>query len=117
MTPKQILQMIKDKGATSVDLKFMDLLGQWQHFSTPISEFQDESPFEEGLGFDGSSIRGWQAIDTSDMLVIPDPNTRGDGALHQRAHPHPDLQHRRPDYPRRLLAATRATSRARPRRT
>jgi len=75
MTPKQILQMIKDKGATSVDLKFMDLLGQWQHFSTPISEFQDESPFDEGLGFDGSSIRGWQSIDNSDMLVIPDPST------------------------------------------
>src|ERR1700722_7897363 len=75
MTPKQILQMIKDKGATFVDLKFMDLLGQWQHFTTPISEFHDESPFDEGLGFDGSSIRGWQSIDNSDMLVIPDPNT------------------------------------------
>ena len=75
MTPKQILQMIKDKGATSVDLKFMDLLGQWQHFTAPISEFQDESSFEDGLGFDGSSIRGWQSIDNSDMLVIPDPNT------------------------------------------
>ena len=75
MTPKQVLQMIKDKGAMIVDLKFMDLLGQWQHFTAPISEFQDESPFEEGLGFDGSSIRGWQAIHDSDMLVIPDPDT------------------------------------------
>src|SRR6202047_4477740 len=75
MTPKQVLQMVKDKGATSIDLKFMDLLGQWQHFSVPISEFHDESPFDEGLGFDGSSIRGWQSIDNSDMLVIPAPNT------------------------------------------
>ena len=103
MTPKQVLQMIKDKGATSVDLKFMDLLGQWQHFTAPISEFQDESPFEDGLGFDGSSIRGWQSIDNSDMLVIPDPNS-GDGALHQRAHTHHDLRHLRSDHPRRLFA-------------
>ena len=104
MTPKQVLQMIKDKGATSVDIKFIDLLGQWQHFSAPISEFQDESPFDEGLGFDGSSIRGWQSIDNSDMLVIPDPRHRGDGSLHQGSHPHHDLRHLRPDHPRRLLA-------------
>ena len=75
MTPKQVLQMIKDKGAVMVDLKFIDLLGTWQHFSTPVSEFKDEGPFEEGLGFDGSSIRGWQSIEASDMLVIPDPDT------------------------------------------
>ncbi|MBF6571798.1 MAG: type I glutamate--ammonia ligase, partial [Candidatus Binataceae bacterium] len=72
---KQVLQMMREKGAVMVDLKFIDLLGQWQHFSAPISEFKDEGPFEEGLGFDGSSIRGWQAIDASDMLVIPDPET------------------------------------------
>ena len=75
MTPKQVLQMVKEKGAVVVDIKFMDLLGQWQHFTVPVSEFRDESVFEEGLGFDGSSIRGWQAIEASDMLVIPDPNT------------------------------------------
>jgi glutamine synthetase len=75
MTPKQVLQTIKDKGAVMVDLKFIDLLGQWQHFTVPISEFRDDGPFEDGLGFDGSSIRGWQAIDASDMLVIPDPDT------------------------------------------
>ncbi len=67
--------MVKEKGAVVVDIKFMDLLGQWQHFTVPVSEFRDESVFEEGLGFDGSSIRGWQAIEASDMLVIPDPNT------------------------------------------
>jgi glutamine synthetase len=75
MTPKQVLQMIKEKGAVMVDIKFIDLLGTWQHFTAPISEFKDEAPFEEGLGFDGSSIRGWQSIDNSDMLVIPDPDT------------------------------------------
>src|SRR5690348_18379513 len=75
MTPKHVLQMIKDKGAVMVDLKFIDLLGQWQHFTVPISEFRDEGPFEDGLGFDGSSIRGWQAINESDMLVVPDPAT------------------------------------------
>jgi len=75
MTPKQVLQMIKDKGVVMVDIKFIDLMGTWQHFSAPISEFKDEAAFEEGLGFDGSSIRGWQAIDNSDMLVIPDPDS------------------------------------------
>ncbi len=75
MTPKQVLQMIKDKGVVMVDVKFIDLLGTWQHFTAPITEFKDEAPFEEGLGFDGSSIRGWQSIDNSDMLVIPDPDT------------------------------------------
>src|SRR5262249_47537733 len=75
MTPKEVLQTIKDKGVVMVDLKFIDLLGQWQHFSAPISEFKDTAPFEEGLGFDGSSIRGWQSIDSSDMLVVPDATT------------------------------------------
>src|SRR6202163_644851 len=75
MTPKQVLQYMKEKGAVMVDVKFIDLLGTWQHFTAPVSEFKDEAPFDEGLGFDGSSIRGWQAIDNSDMLVIPDPDT------------------------------------------
>src|SRR6266481_7330941 len=75
MTPKQVLQFMKEKGAVMVDVKFIDLLGTWQHFTAPVSEFKDEAPFDEGLGFDGSSIRGWQAIDNSDMLVIPDPDT------------------------------------------
>ena len=107
--------MIKDKGATSVDLKFMDLLGQWQHFTAPISEFQDESAFEEGLGFDGSSIRGWQSIDNSDMLVIPDPST----AVMDPFTKEPTLtlicDISDPITRARLFSATRATSRARPR--
>lgn len=74
MTPKQVLEMAKTNHAVMVDLKFMDFPGTWQHFSVPISEL-DESMFEEGHGFDGSSIRGWQPINASDMLVVPDPTT------------------------------------------
>src|SRR5512140_2057616 len=74
LTPKQVLELAKEKKATYVDLKFMDFIGTWQHFSIPLYELT-EAVFEEGLGFDGSSIRGWQAIHTSDMLVMPDPAT------------------------------------------
>ena len=74
MTPKEVLDMAKENGAKIVDLRFMDFPGLWQHFSVPIREL-DESSFEDGFGFDGSSIRGWQPIHASDMLVIPDPST------------------------------------------
>ncbi len=74
MTPKEFLEFAKKKNAKMVDLKFVDLLGTWQHCSYPLELF-DESVFEEGLGFDGSSIRGWQDIHMSDMLAIPDPAT------------------------------------------
>ena len=74
MTPKEVLELIKENEAVMVDLKFMDFPGTWQHFSVPVSEL-DESSFEEGYGFDGSSIRGWQPINASDMLVIPDAET------------------------------------------
>src|SRR3990167_11404372 len=74
MTPKEVLQFAKEKGAKMVDFKFLDFIGIWQHFSTPVSELKEEI-FKEGLGFDGSSIRGWQPIHASDMLVVPDPVT------------------------------------------
>jgi glutamine synthetase len=74
MSPKDVVDFAKKNETQIVDLKFMDLLGTWQHFSVPISELE-ESLFEDGLGFDGSSIRGWQEINNSDMLVIPDPTT------------------------------------------
>jgi glutamine synthetase len=74
MTPKEVLEFAKSKGVKMVDLKFMDMPGTWQHFGVPISQL-DESSFEDGYGFDGSSIRGWQPIHNSDMLVIPDPTT------------------------------------------
>ncbi|AFH50421.1 Glutamine synthetase [Ignavibacterium album JCM 16511] len=70
----KVLKFIKDNGIEFVDLKFMDFPGQWQHFTVPVSQF-DEGSFEDGFGFDGSSIRGWKPINESDMLIIPDPNT------------------------------------------
>jgi len=74
MTPAEVLAFAKQKGIAMVDLKFNDLPGLWQHFTIPIGEF-DESVFTEGIGFDGSSIRGFQEIHESDMLLLPDPAT------------------------------------------
>lgn len=74
MTPKDVLKFTKEKNAKMVDFKFLDFVGIWQHFSVPVDELSEDL-FEEGLGFDGSSIRGWQPIHASDMLVIPDPTT------------------------------------------
>src|SRR2546421_5145197 len=74
MTPKDVLKLAKEKGVKIVDLRFIDLPGLWQHFSIPMSELREDI-FEDGLGFDGSSIRGFQTIDESDMLLIPDPTT------------------------------------------
>ncbi len=74
MTPQEVLAMAKENKAKVVDLRFMDFPGIWQHFTIPLSEL-DESTFEDGFGFDGSSIRGWQPINASDMLVVPDPET------------------------------------------
>ncbi len=68
------LEFAREAGVEIVDLKFADLLGTWQHVSLPLSAI-DEDAFEEGLGFDGSSIRGWKGIQESDMLLIPDPGS------------------------------------------
>jgi len=74
MTPKEAIKFMKDQKAVAIDFKFNDFLGIWQHFTVPPSEME-EAVFDEGLGFDGSSIRGWQPIHASDMLVVPDPTT------------------------------------------
>jgi glutamine synthetase len=71
-TPKSVLEMAKKTEAKMVDVKFVDTLGTWQHFSCPISELTEEV-FADGFGFDGSSIRGWKSIEASDMLAMPDP--------------------------------------------
>ncbi|CUU03392.1 L-glutamine synthetase [Candidatus Thermokryptus mobilis] len=71
---ENIFRIIKEHKIKMIDLKFMDFPGQWQHFSVPVHELT-ESSFEDGFGFDGSSIRGWKSINESDMLVIPDPTT------------------------------------------
>ena len=73
-SPKEVLELASREGVQILDLKFIDWPGQWQHTSFPIHELE-ESSFEEGFGFDGSSIRGWQAIHNSDMLIVPDPTT------------------------------------------
>ncbi len=73
-TPKDVLKLAKDTKAEMLDIRFCDLLGTWQHTSYPISELT-EDVFKEGFGFDGSSIRGWQAINNSDMLLLPDPTS------------------------------------------
>jgi glutamine synthetase len=73
-TPKDVRQLAEEKGAKIVDLRFVDLPGVWQHFSLPVKDLSDEL-FTEGAGFDGSSIRGYQQIQESDMLLIADPET------------------------------------------
>src|SRR5437660_3457283 len=70
--PAEVIRRAKEAGVQVVDVKFCDLPGTWQHFSLPLKELS-ESTFTEGLGFDGSSIRGFQAINESDMLLLPDP--------------------------------------------
>ncbi len=74
MTPKDVITFAKENNVVMVDFKFIDFPGIWQHFSVPIEELE-EGTFEDGVGFDGSSIRGWQAIHASDMLIVPDPKT------------------------------------------
>jgi glutamine synthetase len=72
--PAEALEFSRKTQAKLVDLKFTDLLGSWQHMTLPLSAF-DEGSFEDGLGFDGSSIRGWQGISESDMLLMPQADT------------------------------------------
>ena len=74
MKPKEIVEFAREKGVKVVDLRFVDLPGVWQHFSISVSELAEDI-FKDGLGFDGSSIRGFQQIQESDMLLIPDPET------------------------------------------
>lgn len=74
MKPEEVVAFVKEKGIQFVDMKFNDLPGLWQHFTIPAGELTDEV-FREGLGFDGSSIRGFQEIQESDMILIPDPDT------------------------------------------
>ncbi|MES4792967.1 MAG: type I glutamate--ammonia ligase, partial [Chloroflexota bacterium] len=80
MTPEEIKAYCEQHGVRFVDIKFVDLFGQWQHITRPIRELNDwtdynRSPWRTGYGFDGSSIRGFQKIEESDMLLVPDPET------------------------------------------
>ena len=73
MNPREVLEFAKKHKVQMVDLKFVDLIGTWQHFSIPVEELT-EGLFKDGSGLDGSSIRGWKAINDSDLLMIPDPS-------------------------------------------
>jgi glutamine synthetase len=73
-TPKEVIELARKAKARMLDVKFVDTFGTWQHFTCPINELTEEI-FTEGLGFDGSSIRGWKSIEASDMLAMPDPAT------------------------------------------
>ncbi|MBA3394914.1 MAG: glutamine synthetase beta-grasp domain-containing protein, partial [Deltaproteobacteria bacterium] len=73
MTPSELNDYVKKHGAKMIDAKFVDFLGQWKHLTYPIERL--EEGIEEGFGFDGSSISGWRAINSSDMLMKPDPAT------------------------------------------
>jgi len=74
MDPKDVLKLAEENGAEFVDMKFTDLPGRWQHLTVPIRELTEDF-FEDGHGFDGSSVAGWQGINESDMLLIPDPSS------------------------------------------
>ena len=74
MKPREVLAMCREKEVKAVDLRFADFLGAWQHFTIPVGKLEEDT-FEDGLGFDGSSIRGWQAINESDMLLVPVPDS------------------------------------------
>src|ERR1700737_2870135 len=73
-SPREVIERAKAEGVEVVDVRFIDLPGTWQHFSVPIGELEVDS-FSDGLGFDGSSIRGFQSIDESDMMLVPDPDS------------------------------------------
>ncbi len=73
-TPKDIFKKAQEIGAEIIDLKFCDMLGTWQHCAFPVDDWSEDT-FVNGVGFDGSSIRGWQNIAQSDMLAIPQPDT------------------------------------------
>ena len=74
MAAKDVLDLVKKNKVEIVDFKFIDVPGLWQHFSIPAAELTADL-FEDGIGFDGSSIRGFQSINESDMLLIPDPDS------------------------------------------
>lgn len=86
-TREEVVAAISENGVEIVDLKFTDLFGQWHHFSLPVEAFDADDIFEAGMGFDGSSIRGFQSIENSDMILLADPTT----AIMDPATAHPTL--------------------------
>ena len=74
-SPADVTAALSSNDVKIVDIKFTDLFGQWQHFSMPVEEFDIQDAIDDGLGFDGSSISGFQSIENSDMVLKPDPST------------------------------------------
>lgn len=74
MTPTDLIKRVADENIEFIDYRFIDIQGTWHHFSTPVSQF-NQNVFTDGVGFDGSSIRAWKEIHESDMLIKPDPKT------------------------------------------
>ncbi len=72
MNAAKVLKFAEDNGVRFLSIRFTDLVGAWHHLSYPINQLTEDS-FEEGFGFDASSLRGWAAINESDMLLVPDP--------------------------------------------
>ncbi len=103
MTPKEVLEFAENKKVKQVDLRFTDIPGLQQHVSYPISQLTLES-FEEGFGIDGSSIRGWAAINESDMLLIPDADDRLSRSLRRDPNAGHDQRRDRSDHPAALRA-------------
>ena len=83
---EELLRYVKDERVEMIDVRFCDLPGVMQHFTVPVSSF-DQSVFDDGLSFDGSSIRGFQAIHESDMSLFPDPTTAYLGDWNQTSIP------------------------------
>ena len=93
----ELLKYVKDEGVEMVDVRFVDLPGIEQHFTVPVSSF-DQAVFDDGLAFDGSSIRGFQAINESDMALFPDPTTAFLDPFRDGEDAQPELLHPRPDH-------------------
>ena len=88
-SPADVIRRAKEAGVQIVDVRFTDLPGTWQHFSTPLKELEEDT-FKEGLGFDGSSIRGWKSIEASDIRRRAErPGEQGCGDPGRRALPEP----------------------------
>ena len=100
---KDIIKRLADEEIEFVDLKFTDLFGRLQHFSIPAIEV-DDALFEDGMGFDGSSIRGFQAINESDMLIVPRPYHRVHRHGFRAEDDEPDRGHTGPGVGERVLS-------------
>jgi glutamine synthetase len=74
MTPREVLALCREKDVKAIDLRFTDFPGTWHHFTIPTGKLEEDT-FEDGVGFDGSTLRAWQAVNESDMLAIPQANT------------------------------------------